>query len=368
MKILMCGGGTGGHVNPAIAIAAQIKKAHPDAEIAFVGTKRGIESTLVPKAGYPISFVEVQGFKRKISLSNIKAAVKAVTSVREAKKIIKAFKPDLVIGTGGYVSWPAVKAASKLGIPCLIHEQNAFPGKTTRMLSKYADKICVSFAESIPFFDQSTREKIFITGNPINTDKIDYNRARRELGIAPGEKYILSAGGSMGAERVNELVFDLMEEYSIPEGIRHSHAVGRTGWEKFSAESRERGLDRHKNIEISEYIYDMPKRQAAADLIIGRAGALTMAELAYRGKAAVFIPSPHVTDDHQYKNAKTFADAGAAVVFRESELDAQTLINTVKRLLSDPGELKRMRDSVSAFAKPEAAERIAGEALSLIIR
>lgn len=366
MRVLFCGGGTGGHVNPAISIANAIKNKKPNAEIAFIGTEHGIESSLVPKAGYPISFVKVKGFKRSLSLSNINAAVKAVTSVWEAKRIIKKFKPDLVIGTGGYVSWPTVKAAAKMKIPCLIHEQNAYPGVTTKMLSKYAKKICISFEESRKLFDAAVQDKIVLTGNPINAVYYDYNDVRKEYGIPEGKPYILSYGGSMGADKVNEYVFDMMEKYTVPMGIRHAHAVGRVGWEKYSAIAKEKGLDQKKNLEISEYIFDMPKRQAAADIIIGRAGAITLAELAFRKKAAIFIPSPNVAEDHQYKNAKVLADAGAAIVFKESELNGKILAETVKRLIEHPDEIKKMQKAVAQFAKPNAADEIASIALKLV--
>ena len=363
---MFCGGGTGGHVNPAIAIANAVRKKKPEAEIAFMGTRHGIESSLVPKAGYPISFIKVRGFKRSLSLSNLDAAVKAVTSVWAAKKIIKSFKPDLVVGTGGYVSWPAVKAAAKMGIPCIIHEQNAYPGVTTRMLAKYAVKICISFEESRGYFNKDAHDKLILTGNPINTTVYDYNEVRKEMGIDEGTPYIVSAGGSMGAEKINEYVFGMLEHYSVPDKIKHSHAVGRVGWEKYSAIAASKGFDKVPGIEICEFIYDMPKKQAAADLVIGRAGAMTLAELAFRGKAAIFIPSPNVAEDHQYKNAMVMADAGAAVVFRESELNGELLANTVKSLLEQPEKIKAMQKAVRRFARPDAADRIAALAMNMI--
>ncbi|MBQ1206231.1 MAG: UDP-N-acetylglucosamine--N-acetylmuramyl-(pentapeptide) pyrophosphoryl-undecaprenol N-acetylglucosamine transferase, partial [Clostridia bacterium] len=312
MKVILCGGGTSGHVNPALNIAETIKKRMPDTEIMFIGTKRGIESTLVPKFGYKIDFVEVSGFSRKLTLKNIKAAWHALTSVSEAKKIIKKFKPDIVIGTGGYVSWPTVKAASKLGIPTLIHEQNAFPGVTTKMLSKVVDKVCISFTGSEKFFEEAVRSKLILTGNPVIVDGMTREEARKKLGLSEDERYVLSYGGSMGAEKVNELVFDLIESFSIPQNIRHTHAIGRVGFEKFNTIAKEKGFYEHKNLNISEYIYDMAVHQAAADVLICRAGAMTLSELAIRGRASVLIPSPHVTEDHQYKNARLIADAGAA--------------------------------------------------------
>ena len=366
MKIILCGGGTSGHVNPALNIAKTIKKRHPEAEIMFIGTKRGIESTLVPKFGYEIDFVEVSGFSRKLTLKNLKAAWHAVTSVSEAKKIIKRFKPDLVIGTGGYVSWPTVKAAAKLGIPTLIHEQNAFPGVTTKMLSKLANKVCISFAGSEKFFDESVHSKLILTGNPVIVDDMSREEARAKLGLSDDEHYILSYGGSMGADKINELSFALMESLSIPQNIRHTHAIGRVGLEKFTAIAKEKKLYDHKQLSIDEYIYDMPIHQAAADVIICRAGAMTLSELAIRGRAAVLIPSPYVTEDHQYKNARLIADAGAAVVFRESEISPRLLTDTVSELLSNQNKRKRMEESVKSFAMPDSVERIADEALAMI--
>lgn len=366
MKIVFCGGGTSGHVNPALNIAEEIKKRIHDCEIMFIGTKRGIESTLVPKHGYSIEFVEVSGFSRRLTLSNIKAAYRAVTSVSKAKKIIKRFGPDLVIGTGGYVSWPTVKAASKLGIPTLIHEQNAFPGVTTKMLSRYADKICISFEGSKKYFDPVCEGKMVLTGNPITVDNITYEDARARLGIAPDEPYILSYGGSMGARTVNEVSFEIMERLSVPKKIRHTHAIGRVEFAKFYAIAKQKGFYDCPNLQISEYIYDMPLRQAAADVIICRAGAMTLAELAIKAKASVLIPSPHVTEDHQYKNARLLADAGAAIVHRESELDVNGLVREVEELLSNPNKRRRMETAITEFAMPDSVKIIADNALSLV--
>lgn len=366
MKVILSGGGTSGHVNPALNIADALKERYPDIEILFVGTKHGIESSLVPKKGYNIEYVEVSGFSRSLSLKNIKSAWYAFTSVSAAKKIIKKFSPDLAIGTGGYVSWPTLKAASKLGVPTLIHEQNAFPGVTTKMLSKVVDRVCISFGGSEKFFDEANRPKLVLTGNPVSVDGITRNEARKLLGISETEPYILSYGGSMGAERVNELVFELMEKYSIPNKIRHTHAIGRVGIQKFSAIAKEKGFYEHNNLEISEYIYDMALRQAAADVLICRAGAMTLSELALRGKASVLIPSPHVTEDHQYKNAKLIADAGAAVVFRESELDGDKLASAVSELMENSAKRARMEDSVKNFATPNALDDIIDNAISLL--
>ena len=361
-------GGTGGHINPAIAVANRIKTISPGAEIAFVGTEKGMEASLVPKAGYSIRFVKVRGFKRKLTLANIDAAVKAVTSVVAAKKIIRDLSPDVVIGTGGYVSWPTVKAAAKLGVPTLIQEQNAFPGVTQRMLAKYADKICVSFEESRKFFDDAVQDKILLTGNPVAASAFTRAQAREKLGLAPDALYVVSSGGSLGAEKVNEYVFEVIGAYTGPKGIRHIHSVGRAGWEKYSRIAGERGFDRYGNIRIAEYIYDMQLHLAAADIVIGRAGAMTLAENACMGKASILIPSPNDTGDHQFKNAKVLADAGAAVVYRESELDGASLTAAVRRLAEDPNARREMEARIRAFAKPFADREIALAAMEIAKR
>lgn len=368
MKVLFSCGGTGGHINPAIAIANTFKIDSKDTEILFVGTKNGMEQKLVSKAGYDIEFVKARGFKRKLSLANVDAAIKAVTSVFAAKKIIKRFKPDVVIGTGGYASWAAVKAAAKLKVPTLIHEQNAFPGMTTRQLAKYADRICLSFEGTEKYFTPEQREKAVVTGNPLKPEieTADRAKARQSLGLSEGELYIVSFGGSLGAEKVNEFCFELMDTYVRNTGIRYYHATGSGGFEKYSAIAKEKGLDKLPNVKIEEYIYDMEKHLAAADLLICRAGAITLAELCVMGRASVLIPSPNVTDDHQYKNAKTLADREAAVVFRESELDGKKLTAEVKSLVNDRERLKRLGENAKAFGRPKAAKRICELALGLI--
>lgn len=361
MKVLFSCGGTGGHINPAIAIADTLKKADSSFQCLFVGAEGGMEGTLVPKAGYDIEFVKVRGFKRKLSLSNIDAAIKAVTSVSAAKRIIKRFNPDVVVGTGGYASWAAVRAASKLGIPTLIHEQNAYPGVTTRRLSKYASKVCLSFKESEKYFEESVKNKLVLTGNPVRPEIISASReaSRRELGLG-NETYIVSFGGSLGAEKVNSFVFTMLESFVKGNpSVRAMHATGKAGSEKYSALAASKGLNRAQNIEIREYIFDMHRHLAAADIVICRAGAITIAENCCMGKASILIPSPNVTDDHQYKNAKVLADAGAAILLRESETDGALLTKEVKALAEDKARLAAMCKAAQGMAKENAVDTIA---------
>lgn len=361
MRVLFSCGGTGGHINPAIAIANTLKQRVPDLEVLFVGAVGGMEGTLVPKSGYNIEFVKVRGFKRKLSLANIDAAIKAVTSVKAAKKIIKRFKPDVVVGTGGYASWAAVKAAASLGIPTLIHEQNAYPGVTTRKLSKHADRVCISFEESRRFFDSAVADKLVLTGNPLKPEVLSADRAtsRKELGLTD-EVYILSFGGSLGAAKVNELMLHLLDAYvKENQKVRALHATGKNGNEKCGAEAASRGLNKATNIEIREYIYDMHRQLAAADLVICRAGAITIAENCSMGKPSILIPSPNVTDNHQYKNAKVLADAGAALLFEESAVNGSILTDAVKDLVENSSKRDAMSAAAKRLAKNGAAQEIA---------
>lgn len=373
MRVLMTGGGTGGHVNPALAIANTIMKKDPSSVIEYVGTERGIESKLVPKAGYPIHYVNVRGLRRSISLSNIKAFYLALKSPHDAKKIIREFKPDVVIGTGGYVSWPVVKAASKMGIPTALHESNAIAGVAVKMLQNNVDRIYLNFEETGKTLTCDC-SKLMRVGNPVMNgfNALTREEARRELGIPDSYRYVLlSYAGSMGAEKVNDAVLCLMKEFTSkhPE-VYHVHATGAIEKELCFSQFREMGLDQYRNIELCEYIYDMPLKMAAADLTINRAGAMTVSELAITGKPAIFIPSPNVAENHQYKNAKVLADAGAACLFEEKELadGARPLIDKVSHLLSDDGEEDRlsMGRKVVRFAVSDSNDIIYDDIVKLV--
>ena len=373
MRVLMTGGGTGGHVNPALAIANTIKQNDPDAVIEYVGTKRGIENKLVPKAGYPMHHVQVQGLRRSLSPANIKAAWLALTSPGKAKKIIREFKPDLVVGTGGYVSWPVCKAAASMGIPTALHESNAIAGVAVKMLQNSVDRIYLNFEKTGETLT-CPREKLMKVGNPIMKGFTGMTReeARKQLGIPDKYKYIiLSYAGSMGAEKVNDAVLCLMREFTAkhPE-VYHIHATGSIELELCTSQFKEMGLDKYENIELCEYIYDMPLKMAAADLTINRAGAMTVSELAITGKCAIFIPSPNVAENHQYKNAKVLYDAGAAGLFEEKELTdgAKPLIAEVEKLLTDEGKAIRdeRSEKIVQFAVPESNKLIYQDLLKLV--
>ena len=357
MRVLMTGGGTGGHVNPALAIANTIKSKDPDAVIEYAGTARGIENKLVPKAGYRMHYVEIKGMKRRFTLENIKAAYLALVSPIKAKRIIKEFKPDIVIGTGGYVSWPVVKAAASMGIPTALHESNAIAGVAIKMLQNSVDRIYLNFEETGKTLT-CDKSKLLRVGNPVMNGFTGISReeAREKLGIDSKYKYILlSYAGSMGAEKVNDAVLQVMKKFTAvhPE-VYHIHATGAIEHELCTSQFKDMGLDKCENIELCEYIYDMPLKMAAADLTINRAGAMTVSELAITGKAAIFIPSPNVAENHQYKNAKVLEDAGAACLFEEKDLTdgADKLVEKVKELLSSDGDRIRtdMGNKIRDFA------------------
>ncbi len=356
MRVLLSGGGTGGHINPALAIAKRIKKEQPDSVIEFVGTPKGMENILIPREGYKIHHVEVMGFKRSLSPKNLKAAYLAVESIYKAKKIIKEFAPDIVVGTGGYVCWPVLKAASSMGIPTVVHEQNAIAGVTVKMLAKYVDKILLAFAETAKEF--SCPEKLVTVGNPVDPAMTEVSRenSRSKLGIS--SPYVLSYGGSLGARPINEAVFDMLNEYGKDSPYTFTHAFGRGTYDKWIEKAKESGLDNSENIKLDDYIYDMPVKMSAADIVICRAGALTLSELAVLKKPAILIPSPYVANNHQFKNASMYSEAGAAYLLEEKDLTGKKLASVIDELLSDPAKLSAMQKKLAFFAVNDADVKI----------
>jgi UDP-N-acetylglucosamine--N-acetylmuramyl-(pentapeptide) pyrophosphoryl-undecaprenol N-acetylglucosamine transferase len=360
----MTGGGTGGHINPAVAIANTIKKNHPQADIAFVGTKRGKEKELVPKEGYPLYFVDVQGISRSLSPRNIKALYLAWISPYRAKKLLLQYRPDFVVGTGGYACWPVMKAASKLGIPTAVHESNALAGLAIRKLQGCVDRIFINFEHTENQFAERNRHKVMHVGNPLREGfgGLSHEAARKKLGLREGEKMVLSFGGSLGAERINEAILDLMGEYAAahPE-VRIIHSCGSVKYAPVYEEFCKRGLDALPNVTLTPYIYDMPTQMAAADVVICRAGAMTISELALMKKASVMIPSPNVTDNHQYKNAKVLSDAGAATLIEESELTEGRLAREIAYLAENVAQREKMEANIARFAEKNAGKLILRE-------
>ena len=361
MNVIFTCGGTGGHINPAIAVANELRSRHPEANILFIGATGHMEEKLVPAAGYELKTFPTAGMKRKLNLAGIKANVKAVTDMLSAvggcKKIFKEFKPDVIIGTGGYASFPALLAGKCMKIPTCVHEANAMPGLTTRMAAAWADRVLICFPESAKHYKNP--EKATAVGMPVRKEFIEADKAaaRAALGL-DSRPLIVSTFGSQGARAMNLVTADLLkleQEAGFP--WQHIHGVGSFGWEWFPEKLKELGVDASR-LDIREYIYNMPEVMAAADIIISRAGASACNEIAASGTPCILIPSPNVTDDHQTKNARAIADKGGAVLMPESECTAENLQSTVNALLADPARMEEMGKALRNACVLDSAQRI----------
>ena len=366
LRVLLAGGGTAGHVNPALAIAEVIKSHHPDAEFAFAGNPEKLEAKLVPQAGYKFYPIQVEGFQRRISGENIKrnlhAAACLIKTGSRSKEIINDFKPNIVIGTGGYVAGPIVRQAAKMGIKTAIHEQNAYPGVTNKLLSKYADVCMLTVEEARKYLDPKI--KFTVTGLPVRSgfSKITKEQARRELGFDNDTVCILSTGGSLGAGAINSTVLDLIEWYKKT-GIKvnHIHSYGGNGREtQFEKCLAERGvqLEGNPNLIVKEYINNMPTCMAAADLVISRCGANALTELEAMGRGSILVPSPIVAGNHQYHNGMVLQKAGAAIVIEQKDLTGEWLINTVKSLLDNRAKLAALSENAAKLYISDTNDRI----------
>ena len=359
MHILFAGGGTAGHINPALAVAGYIKERHPDALISYIGTSEKLEAKLVPEKGYDFYTIDVAGFQRKITpqniVKNVSAVKKAVTASLDSKHILKELKPDVVVGTGGYVSGPVLKEAQKLGIKTAIHEQNAYPGVTTKMLAPKADCVMLAMPEAKRLL--KLKKEPVITGNPIREELLNISKeeARAKLGL-DNRPLILSFGGSLGARRINEAVSELIKWHNGTDKFYHIHGTGKTGYEGMMNSLSDINLS--DCINIKEYIDDMDVCMAAADLVICRAGAITLGELQACGKPSVLIPSPYVAENHQFHNAMTLKRAGAAEIIEEKDLSSESLINKVSYLIENKPKLEKMSEAAKKTAILDANERI----------
>ncbi len=371
MRLLVTGGGTGGHINPALAIAQCFVQNDPNAEVLYAGTPTGMEARLVKEAGFRFAPIKVKGFRRSLSPSavrhNVQAVAEAVTSRRRANEIIREFKPDLVIGTGGYVSGPVVLAAAKAGIPTAIHEQNAFPGVTNRLLAKHVDRVFLAVGEAKEHLDPHAA--YMVVGNPVRQSILKKSKedARRELHL-DGRMCVLSFGGSLGADTINKIAADLIEWNHRSGLISHIHGYGRLGKEKFPALLKEKGIDLSGNstIRVSEYIHDMDVCMAAADLVICRAGAITISEIEATGKAAILVPSPNVTANHQYYNARVLEKRGAAILLEEKDYATQKVISIIESLYTNQEKLALLSQNAASLAVFDTAERIYREMTSFL--
>jgi len=363
MKVIMTGGGTGGHIYPAIAIADEIKKREPEAEILFVGAERGLEKTLVPERGYDIELITVAGFNRKNLVKNVEVMKKLMKGNKQAKEIISSFKPDFVVGTGGYASGPLVRAAQKAGIPSYIQEQNAYPGVTNKLLEKHVRKVFLGFAWAGEHFKHV--EKQVITGNPVRDEffSVDKAKARADLGFKDGEFVLLAFGGSQGAGRINKAMISVIKRLAEQKDIKIILGAGSYYYEAILAHLKEEDYELPDNVEIKEYIHDMASYLKAADLVVCRSGALTVAETTACGTPAIFIPSPNVTGNHQYYNALAVCEGGGAEVIEEKDLDNDKLIDEILRLKQEPGLLEEMSGKCAQFGPKDASRKICDEIL-----
>lgn len=369
MRVIFTCGGSAGHVNPALAVAQVFEARHPGCEILFVGAERGMEQRLVTQAGYPIETVKVSTFERTWSWTHLRHNVKSVFKLPvgqyEASAVLKRFKPDLVVGTGGYASYPAVHEAAKRRIPCAIHESNAYPGLTTRALANKVNLVMVGFPEAAEYYKDA--KKVAVTGTPVRGEffTLDREQARLKLGLLDSQPLVISFWGSQGAGHMSERTVELVERWSS-EGRRfhYIHAAGRD-YEDMSAELKRRNVAVSGN-EIRPYIDDMPVVMAAADLVICRAGASTIGELTALGKPAILVPSPFVAANHQYKNAKVLADRGGVKLIEEKDCTGGSLYEAALKLLADGGRRAAMGKALKELATPHAAQDIYENLIALV--
>ena len=357
-KFILSGGGTGGHIYPAIAIANELKSRCPTAEFLFVGAQDKMEMQKVPQAGYPIQGLWIAGLQRRLTFDNALFPVKLLSSLLKSRQIIKRFQPDVVIGTGGFASGPLLQMANSAGIPTVIQEQNSFPGITNKLLSKKANAICVAYENLERFFP---KEKMVLTGNPVRQDLIDVESKRAEgithFNLDPNKKTILILGGSLGARRVNQLIEKELEFFAS-QNVQLLWQCGKLYFEEYQKYN-------WANVQVMAFIERMDLVYAAADVVISRAGASSVSELCIVGKPVVFIPSPNVAEDHQTKNAQSVADKNGAILIRESELDT-TFESTLSDLIANESKQQELSQNIKKLALPNATKAIVEEILKLI--
>ncbi|MBR3149580.1 MAG: undecaprenyldiphospho-muramoylpentapeptide beta-N-acetylglucosaminyltransferase [Eubacterium sp.] len=376
MKFLFATGGTAGHINPALATASYIREVKPDSEIMFIGTADHMEARLVPEAGFEFRTIEISGFKRSLSpkaiADNVSTVFKLVKSERESKKIIQDFKPDVAIGFGGYVSGPVLDEAVKLGIPSCIHEQNAFPGITNKQLAKKVDRVMLTVEDAKKHLD--AKNEPVVTGLPVRGEILGKDResARNELNIPSDKKLVLSFGGSLGAAPLNNAMFDILVKHAEDNSVYHIHSVGTNGkdyLDKFEEQGFERVSDtvlKKGTVEVRLYIDDMDRCMAAANLVIGRAGASSLSEIEAMGKASILIPSPYVAENHQFHNAMALVNRNAARIIEEKDLSSESLGAMLSELLGDDELLFEIEKNAKDMAILNSRERIADIIFSLV--
>lgn len=358
MRVIVTGGGTGGHIYPALAIADEIKKREPDSDILYIGNDIGLEKDIVPKTGYPIEYVAARWFDKSNVFELAATGLVTFRGVRQTLKIMKKFKPDAVIGTGGFVCFPVIYAGHKYGAKCYIHEQNAYPGMANRGLERFVDRVFLGFNEASEFFKEPEKHKY--VGNPVREVffNADMKSARRNLDIDENKFVCFVFGGSQGAEQINYAMFDLIKMISENEDMVLLFGTGTMYYDEITEKVKELGIEINDRVRMEPYINRMQDYISAADLVVGRAGALSVAEMCVSGRACLLIPSPNVTGNHQYFNAKSVADKGGAIILEEKNLTSKSLSDLVMRLSSDPHKLKTMGEMSSKAVLHNSAELI----------
>ncbi|QQE75897.1 undecaprenyldiphospho-muramoylpentapeptide beta-N-acetylglucosaminyltransferase [Brevibacillus composti] len=356
MRVVLTGGGTGGHIYPALAVAREITRQEPQAAFLYIGSKMGLEADLVPRTGIPFQSVEISGLKRKLTWENVRTLWKFQRAVSASKRMLREYCPDVVIGTGGYVCGPVVYAAARLGIPTVIHEQNVVPGLTNKFLARYVNQVAVSFEESLSFFPAA---KTVLTGNPRATEVMhgDAKAGREFLGVGEDKRIVLIFGGSRGARAINEAAMAIASRMEECRDTHFVYVTGKIHYESVTDRLKEKGVE-PRNLSVFPFVHNMPDLLACTHLLVGRAGASSLAELTALGVPSILIPSPYVTNNHQEKNARGLERQGAAVVILEKELSGERLWEALVSILGDQARWAGMRESSRKLGMPEAATDI----------
>ena len=370
MKVIIAAAGTGGHINPGIAIANKIMNEEKDSEIIFIGTNRGLENDLVPRAGYELKTIEAYGLSKKISIDNIKKMIKTYKGIGQAKNIVRDFKPDIVIGTGGYICGPTILAAMKYKIPTLLHESNAFPGKAVQMLSKKVDAVLVGFEDAKKSLLNA--KNVIVTGTPIKIKKIEFsisekNKILNSIGLNAFKPVVLVFGGSQGAKKINDSMLEIIQK-KLNNNYQIIWAAGPKQYDilKQDLASKNVNVDKIENVKILPYIYNMEEVMNVADLIVARSGAMTVSEISNLGKPAIFIPLPNVSNNHQMYNAKVLEKAGSAYILNDNELNGNLLNTNIQKMISNQSLLKQMAKNALICAKYDVENKIYNEIKKII--
>lgn len=361
MRVVLTGGGTGGHIYPAVAVGRQLTREEPSTKLLYIGTKKGLESRIVPEQDIPFEAIDITGFRRNLSFENVRTVLRFLQGVRRSKKLLREFKPDAVVGTGGYVCGPVVYAAAKLGIPTLIHEQNAIPGLTNRFLARYADVVAVSFKESERHFGGAKRT--VYAGNPCATNVLRASRSKgfASLGLPESSTIVLMVGGSRGARAFNDAMIEMAPLLGRLQEVRFVFVTGDIYYERTKEQIESSAAGPIPNLHLIKYLNNMPEVLAASTLVVSRSGASSLAEMTALGLPSILIPSPNVTNNHQEANARSLMEAGAAEMVLERELSGALLLERIDNILKDSNRLQAMRSAAKRLGMPDSASILTGE-------